>query len=200
MRRFLLGWKTLGHDRRLKAHIVNFADDFVICCRGTGAEAMSTMRLMMERLKLEVNEQKTGLRYLPEETVDFLGYTIGRCYSTQTGRAYLGTQPSKKSIRKLTTKVSELTDKRRSLLEAEVVVGQLNRLLAGWSHYFSLGPVSKSYRVADSHATHRLRQWLRRKHKVRGSGTKRYPDEFLYDSLGLIHLAPMTRDLPWAKV
>ena len=35
MRRFILGWKVLGHERRLDAHIVNYADDFVICCRGT---------------------------------------------------------------------------------------------------------------------------------------------------------------------
>jgi RNA-directed DNA polymerase len=27
MRRFILGWKTLGHERRLDAHIVNYADD-----------------------------------------------------------------------------------------------------------------------------------------------------------------------------
>ena len=35
MRRFVLGWKVLGYERRLDAHIVNYADDFVICCRGT---------------------------------------------------------------------------------------------------------------------------------------------------------------------
>jgi RNA-directed DNA polymerase len=33
MRRFILGWKVLGHEARLDAHIVNYADDFVICCR-----------------------------------------------------------------------------------------------------------------------------------------------------------------------
>ena len=27
MRRFVLGWKTLGHAARLDAHIVNYADD-----------------------------------------------------------------------------------------------------------------------------------------------------------------------------
>ena len=199
MRRFLLGWKTLGIDQKLNAHIVNFADDFVICCRGTGTVAMSTMRRMMERLKLTVNEQKTGLRLLPEDSVDFMGYTIGRCYSTKTGKAYLGTRPSKKSIRKLTTQVSKLTEARRSLLEAEVVVGQLNRLLSGWSQYFCLGPVDKPYRIADAHTTHRLRQWLRRKHKVSGSGTKRYPDEYLYESLGLIQLRKKPQNLPWAK-
>jgi len=34
MRRFVLGWKKLGHQMRLRAYIVNYADDFVICCRG----------------------------------------------------------------------------------------------------------------------------------------------------------------------
>ena len=34
MRRFILGWKVLGHEQRFQAKIVNYADDFVICCRG----------------------------------------------------------------------------------------------------------------------------------------------------------------------
>ena len=98
MRRFVLGWKALGHERRLEATIVNYADDFVICCRGTADEAMAAMRGMMSKLKLTVNEAKTRLCRVPEETFDFLGYTIGRCYSPRTGRAYIGTRPSAKKI------------------------------------------------------------------------------------------------------
>jgi group II intron reverse transcriptase/maturase len=75
MRRFILGWKALGHERRLDAHIVNYADDFVICCRGTAFEAMRVMRLMMSKLRLTVNETKTRLCRAPEENVNFLGYT-----------------------------------------------------------------------------------------------------------------------------
>src|SRR6185437_12596512 len=56
MRRFVLGWKTLHYERRLRARIVNYADDFVICCRGTGEQADAAMRAMMSRLKLTVNE------------------------------------------------------------------------------------------------------------------------------------------------
>src|SRR5437764_2646797 len=81
MRRFVLGWKKLGHARRLRAQIVNYADDLVICCRGNADEAMHAMRSLMERLKLTVNETKTRLCRLPEDTFDFLGYTIGRCWS-----------------------------------------------------------------------------------------------------------------------
>jgi hypothetical protein len=49
-----------GHADRLNAHIVNYADDFVICCRRGGAlKAMAVMRSMMSRLRLTVNEKKT---------------------------------------------------------------------------------------------------------------------------------------------
>src|ERR1700719_372725 len=52
MRRFVLGWKKLGHERRLEAYIVNYADDLVICCRGGAEQALATMRDMMSKLKL----------------------------------------------------------------------------------------------------------------------------------------------------
>ena len=160
---------------------------------------MEAMRGMMGRLGLTVNEDKTGIRRLPAESVDFLGYTIGRCYSTQTGRAYIGTRPSKKSVRRVTQAVSGLSARRYALVEAEVVVGRLNRLLIGWGNYFCLGPVSTAYRAVDAHSRHRLRRWLQVKHKRRGRGAKRFPDEHLYDTLGLVCLSPRARDLPWAK-
>jgi group II intron reverse transcriptase/maturase len=200
MRRFVVGWQHLGHGHRLGAHIVNYADDFVICCRpGRAAQAMACMRSMMRTLKLEVNEAKTGVSRLPQESVQFLGYTIGRCYSTHTGRAYIGTRPSKHSLRRVTRRVHELTSRRRTLLEAEQVVGELNRLLVGWGNYFCLGPVSHAYRALDAHTRARLRQWLCGKHKRQDRGTARYPDEYLYDTLGLVRLSLRTRDLPWAK-
>ncbi|MEI2724373.1 MAG: hypothetical protein V9H26_12830 [Verrucomicrobiota bacterium] len=40
----------------------------------------------MTKLKLTVNEQKTRICRVPEESFDFLGYTLGRCYSPKTGR------------------------------------------------------------------------------------------------------------------
>ena len=79
-----------GTNAGCKAHIVNYADDFVICCRGTAAEAMTAMRAMMSRLKLTVNETKTRRCRVPEETFDFLGYTIGLCHSPRTGRPTSG--------------------------------------------------------------------------------------------------------------
>ncbi|MCK7582580.1 MAG: reverse transcriptase domain-containing protein [Chromatiales bacterium] len=36
MRRFILGWKKLGLERRFGARIVTYADDLVICCKSGG--------------------------------------------------------------------------------------------------------------------------------------------------------------------
>ena len=199
MRRFVLGWKVLGHEKRLDAHIVNYADDFVICCRGTAQAAHQAMQGMMERLRLTVNTAKTRTCRVPEETFDFLGYTLGRCYSAKTGRSYIGTRPSKKRIRRMCEAISEATRRRTMLADAEDLVVELNRMLIGWANYFCLGPVSKAYRAVDEHARGRLRQWLNAKHQQGGPGTRRYPDGYLHDGLGLTRLATRPRNLPWAK-
>jgi RNA-directed DNA polymerase len=199
MRRFVLGWKVLGHERRLAARIVNYADDMVICCRGTAQDAMTAMRAMMQKLKLTVNEAKTHVCRVPDESFDFLGYTIGRCYSPKTGKAYIGTRPSQQKIQRICCEISEMTSRRWTLLEAADRVARLNRTLVGWANYFCLGPVSKAYRAVDAHARYRLRQWLCAKHKVNGQGTSRFPDEYLDLTLGLVKLQSRARNFPWAN-
>jgi len=198
MRRFVLGWKVLGHERRLNAYIVNYADDLVICCRSNAAEALAAMRDMMSKLKLTVNEAKTRICGMPDETFDFLGYTFGRCYS-RSGRAYIGTRPSKKRIAGMREAISDMTGRRWLLLDAEERVGTLNRMVVGWANYFCLGPVSQAYRAVHQHLRYRLRQWLCAKHKVRDGGSKRFSDHYLHEVLGLVCLPKLTANLPWAK-
>ena len=198
MRRFVLGWKKLGHEKRMRAYIVNYADDLVICCRGEAEKALATMRNMMTKLKLTVNETKTRVCKLPEEKFDFLGYTFGRCYSPKTGRAYLGTVPAKKRVQRVCETISELTGRDQTLLDQEIVVARLNRVMTGWANYFCLGPVSKAYQAVTDHACQRLRRWLCAKHKVFGQGTRRFTAYFLHNKLGLVRLSTRTRSFPWA--
>jgi hypothetical protein len=199
MRRFVLGWKRLGHEQRFGGCIVTYADDLVICCKRGAEEALAEMRQIMERLQLTVNEEKTHICRVPEEYFNFLGYQFGRFYSTKAGKAYLGTRPSKKSVTRLIRSIHELTDHRTCLLDAEVLVNTLNRKLRGWANYFKLGPVSKAYRAVDKYTTTRLRRWLRHKHRVRNRGCSLYSDEYLYGTLGLVKLPALTRNLPWAN-
>jgi hypothetical protein len=199
MRRFVLGWKTLGHETRLKAHIVNYADDFVICCRGTAVKAMNVMRDMMAKLKLTVNEAKTRRCRVWNESFDFLGYTVGKCYSPVTGRAYLGTRPSRKKIARLCQAIHAMTGRNMVWAEDEDRIERLNCLLNGWANYFCLGSVSKAYRLIDQYTRHRLRQWLRAKHRLQGEEKSRFPDQYLEQRLGLIRLRAKTRTFPWAN-
>jgi len=200
MRRLVLGWKALGYERRLQARVVNYADDLVICCRsGRAAEALQALQRIVHQLRLSLNEDKTHIRKLPEESFDFLGYTIGRCYRPQTGSAYVGTRPSGKSQQRVCRTISELTSCRWLPMEAEKLVERLNRLRVGWSNYFKLGPVTKSYRAIEMHTCKRLRRWLCKKHKQSGKGIARFPDEYLYQSLGLVRMQTLQHGFPWAK-
>lgn len=196
MRRFILGWERLGHDRKFGARIVNYADDLVICCHHGADEAIRAMRQVMQKLKLTVNEAKTRVCRSPEERFDFVGYTFGRCYSGKTHRAYIGTQPSKKSVQRLKAAISEATDKRTTLMPLADVVQHLNRLLRGWGNYFCLGSVSREYKAISNHTTSRLRRWIYLKHKKR-----RYPPSttYMHKKLGLLWLPGLTKTFSWAK-
>jgi exonuclease III len=169
---------------------VNYADDFVIVTHPGGAEeATAAMRRMMEKLRLTVNETKTRICRLPEESFDFLGYTFGRQYSPRNGRAYLGRKPAKKKIRRLCGEISAATDRRTTWQDVRDLVEDLNAKLRGWSNYFCVGTVVPAYETIMKHTRHRLRRWLGVKHKVRGSVVARYPSAYLHEELGL-HLLP----------
>jgi hypothetical protein len=198
MRRFILGWKQLGHEERLQAHIVNYADDFVICTRGRAEEAMAAMRSMMAKLKLTVNEQKTRRCQLPEDTFTFLGYTFARYYSIRTGRSYVGPRPALRKIRKLCRELSEVTDRRTCQRDTVEEVRKLNQKLNGWANYFCLGAVVRVYAVVQQHVRRRLRRWLCSKHKVRTRAYGRFPNEYLHDTLGLVQLGATGHRLLWA--
>ena len=199
MRRFVLGWKVLGYARRFEAEIVNYADDLVVCGKAPAATMRGVVEAMMERLRVPINAAKTRSMRVPEEPLEFLGYRIGRNYRRTTGRAYLGTRPSRSSVVSVCRRISELTPRRYGLLDSGVVVRHLNRVIEGWANYFQLGQVSPAYQAVDAHAIRRLRQWLCRKHKVRAGKHVRFSEERLWNDYGLTRLAVRTARFPWTK-
>jgi group II intron reverse transcriptase/maturase len=184
-RRFILAWKQFGYEQKLNAKVVNYADDLVICCKpGNGQAAMTALQQIMTRLGLSVNERKTRIARLPEESFDFLGYTLGRFYG-RNGNAYIGTRPSKKSVRRVLGKIYEETSRRWNLEQPSVRVMEINRILRGWCNYFNQGPVARVYRLVRRYTERRLRRWLMRRQQKGGTGYRQYPDPYLYDRLGL---------------
>jgi RNA-directed DNA polymerase len=199
MRRFVLGWKTLGHDTRYRAQIVNYADDFVILCRRHVEDAMVAMRDMMERLKLTVNETKTHVCRLPAESFDFLGYTFGRMNSPRTGGAYIGARPARKKVLGVCRQLNELVGRLPTFIRPEAMVYQVNQVLRGWANYFCYGTYTPAYRAVRQHVLRRVRRWLRRKFDVRGQGYRQFPDSYLEQELGLLNLTQLPRRHSWAK-
>jgi group II intron reverse transcriptase/maturase len=184
-RRFVLAWKQFGHERQFQARVVNYADDLVICCRpGNGPAVMAAFRHLITRLGLTVNERKTRLVQLPQESFDFLGYTIGRFYG-KAGRTFIGTRPSKKAVGKLKKRIHEETTSRWNWQRPEERVEVLNPILRGWCGYFNQGPVTRVYWAVRRYAEERLRSWLMRRLQRRGRGLYRFPDHYLYEELGL---------------
>ena len=199
-RRFLLAWQLHGHQQQLDAHIVNYADDFVICCpHGKAEAAMTRMQALMVRLGLEVNTTKTRIARLPEESFNFLGYTVGGFYG-KDGRRYIGTCPSRKAVRALLKRVHERTSSRWYADHPRNTVDRISSLLRGWCGYFNQGPVIRTYEFVRSYTERRVRRWLMRRAGRAGAGFAQIPDKYLYETLGL-YAVPMRRaDLSRAKV
>jgi RNA-directed DNA polymerase len=192
--RLLKTWKKYGLERHLRARIINYADDLVILCRDRfGAEtALKSLRWIVERLGLRLNEQKTHLRNAREEQFDFLGYTFGTMVSRRSGVRYLGVMPSKKRVKRFRQSL-RLVLHPGNQGRAEEVVAQVNRRLVGWANYFCVGTLSGAYRAVDHYTCTLLRSFLVRRHKVPGRGTRRFSDQWLRAELGLVQLGGRRR-------
>ena len=187
MNRFLKYWRLTGSGEAFRAHVVAYADDFVILSRRYAAEALAWTKAVMTRLGLTLNEVKTSLKNARQERFDFLGYSFGPHRYKANGKWYLSASPSKKSVQRLKTKVGTLLVPSNNDPWPEVR-DMLNRSLLGWSNYFCYGTCRSAFRGVDRYVYERVRDFLARRHKVAGRGTHRFSCEVVYGERGLLRL------------
>jgi len=199
MNRFLKHWRQSGCGEDFRAHVVSYADDFVILSRGRAAEALAWTKGVMTKLGLTVNEAKTSLKDARQERFAFLGFSFGPHYPYNSKvRMHMSASPSKKSVQQLKTKVRELLVPKNTDPWPEVR-DDLNRRLRGWSSYFNLGSPVAAFRSVDCYVRERVRGFLARRHKVAGRGNRRFTFDEIHRNREVLCLERLPRPAPlWA--
>ena len=127
---------------------------------------------------IRVDTEKTRLCKVPEESFDFLDTASGDALDQARTGIYRYTTRHEK-IPGMIQRISQKTQRGTLCCKAAEKVEELNALLQGSGQLLLPWTCDKVYRAVDAHCCYRLRQWLCRKHRLRGAGTGRYPDEYL---------------------
>src|SRR5450759_2925416 len=180
-------WQRHHLRGKLQAHLVRYADDFVVLCRRGVEEALNVVRRVLARLWLRLNEAKTHVVDATQASFDFLGFSIRMSRGLRTGKPYPHVCPSDKSLMKVKTKLTALTGRELTPIALEKIVGNVNRSLTGWANYFHYRNSNQVMEKVKTHAEDRLRIHLMKRHKVkdRGTGLGRFPSRDLYGRYGL---------------
>jgi len=195
MHRFIKAFRTYGLDRRYGAVLVTYADDFVVLCRHGAGEVVETTRRWMASIGLVLNEHKTRVCNARCESFDFLSYTFGPMYSPRTGGRYNGAQPSKMAVACIRETIRQQL-RPGNQAPWEEVARDLNRAVRGWAAYFCYGSVAKARHSVALHLYSTVRRFLRRRHKVAGSGYRQFPIQDVFGKLGVLSPASCRRRIP----
>lgn len=180
-------WERHAVERRYGARLVRYADDFVVLCRRGTEQPLALIGQVLERLGLALNENKTREVNAWQESFEFMGFDLRMRKSRNTGRSYPHVQPSRKSMKKIKARLTELTARRNTPIPLEVIVGKLNTTLRGWVNYFHYRNCSNSLVDLKHHAEERVRTHLRKRHRVkdRAEGYRRFSNRNLYQQYRL---------------
>lgn len=180
-------WQRRNLKGKLQAHLVRYADDFVVLCRRDVEEPLKVVRHVLERLGLNLNEAKTQIVNATEASFNFLGFSIRMSRGMRTGKPYPHVCPSDKSLMKIKTKLTKLTGRELTPIPFSKIVENVNRSLKGWVNYFHYQNSNRVMEKVKTHAEQRMRTHLMNRHKVkdRRIGEGRFPSVDLYGLYGL---------------
>ena len=183
-------WQRHELGRKLQAKLVRYADDFVVMCRKDVATPLGIIRKILGKLELDLNESKTKIVDANKDGFGFLGFELKMNVGAK-GVPYAHINPADKAVKKVKTRLTEITARTRTGLPIDIVVREMNRTLQGWSAYFHFRNSSSAFAKVKRHAEERLRVHLRKRHKVTNwkSAMIEFPRRVLYEKHGLYKLS-----------
>jgi len=182
-------WEKKGFGSRFHdAHIVRYADDFVILCRERPEFYLEQARQVLDRLGLTLNARKTRVLNVNAEPFDFLGHRFTVRPSNQTGKRTTYYFPSPKAMKSVKQKIREAVRTGQHWNLPQLVRERINPLLRGWGNYFKSANSRKSFVTIAKYTTYVLTIMLRKKHKKRSKGWRDHPPSWFYEYQGLFKL------------
>ena len=182
-------WEKKGFGSRLHdAHLVRYADDFVILCRERPEFYLEQAKLVLDRLGLALNAKKTRILNAREEMFDFLGNRFAVQPSKRTGKLNTYYYPSPKAIKSVKKKIREVVRTGQHWNLPQLVKEKINPILRGWGNYFKAGNSRKQFVSIANYTTWTLCIMLRKNHKKRSKGWRDHPPSWFYDYQGLFKL------------
>jgi RNA-directed DNA polymerase len=191
-------------EMRLRGYqLTRYADDWVVTCK-SAAEARSAVdaaRRILKQLGVELHPQKTRIVHV-RYGFEFLGYKIKRGerklylpeskIRSQVQQGALYAYPKEKSIRRFMDQVRQRT-KRRTPLQTEELIAELNPLVRGWGEYYKRAHVRRLFHRLDAWIVRRI--WSHRGKRWRNCGWKQLPETKLYGEYGLVNLVGLIPSL-----
>lgn len=182
-------WERKAFGKRPHdAHIVRYADDFVILCNERPEFYLEQAKKVLDRLGLTLNEQKTRIVNAREEPFDFLGHRFAAQPSKVTGKQKTFYYPSPKAMKSVKTKIREVVRKGQHWDLPQLIKEKVNPILRGWGNYFKTGNSRLHFKSIANYTTWTLCIMLRKKHKKRAKGWRDHPPSWFYDYHGLFKL------------
>ena len=170
--------------------IVRYAADFVLMGKRIPKRPIEYLKKILERMELSLNEEKTKVLNVWEETFDFLGFTIG--YKTGfTKRKYLSITPGKKAEKKFRGNIDKYLKKSLYFNDSQLTKG-LNEKIRGWIQYFTIPGVSHTYESRQSLSYYvgiKLEWYYQRKSQRKKRLSNQKAIHYLMKHYGLINMA-----------
>ena len=169
----------------VKAHLVRYADDFVILTRGGMKATVDRVKQVLARMELKLNEEKSRVVDAREGNFDFLGFTFARKRNAKTGRVITLVEPSRKSAGQFRDEVRKMTSRKSHCVPQQEVLERVNRYVRGWVNYFHLHNSTRVFVRQRFFLEQRMRKYLQGRRQLKGFGFRRWPSAKLYKEFGL---------------